>query len=83
MGRLNGKVILLSAAAQGIGRAAAIAFAKEGAKVIATDINEPKLQELEKYPGIQIRVLDVTKKEQIENLAKEIEKIDVLCNIAG
>ncbi|KFQ50694.1 3-hydroxybutyrate dehydrogenase type 2, partial [Nestor notabilis] len=59
------------------------AFAKEGAKVIATDINGSKLQELEKYPGIQIRVLDVTKKEQIENLAKEIEKIDVLCNIAG
>ncbi|NWV21893.1 BDH2 dehydrogenase, partial [Origma solitaria] len=83
MGRLEGKIILLSAAAQGIGRAAAIAFANEGAKVIATDINESKLQELGKYPGIQIRVLDVTKKEQIENLAKEIEKIDVLCNIAG
>ncbi|NXB76172.1 BDH2 dehydrogenase, partial [Donacobius atricapilla] len=83
MGRLDGKIILLSAAAQGIGRAAAIAFAKEGAKVIATDINESKLQELGKYPGIQIRVLDVTKKEQIENLAKEIEKIDILCNIAG
>ncbi|NWX37134.1 BDH2 dehydrogenase, partial [Notiomystis cincta] len=83
MGRLDGKIILLSAAAQGIGRAAAVAFAKEGAKVIATDINESKLQELGKYPGIQIRVLDVTKKEQIENLAKEIERIDVLCNIAG
>ncbi|NXS00074.1 BDH2 dehydrogenase, partial [Oxylabes madagascariensis] len=83
MGRLDGKIILLSAAAQGIGRAAAIAFAKEGAKVIATDINESKLQELGKYPGIRIRVLDVTKKEQIENLAKEIEKVDVLCNIAG
>ncbi|NXO93769.1 BDH2 dehydrogenase, partial [Certhia brachydactyla] len=83
MGRLDGKIILLSAAAQGIGRAAAIAFAQEGAKVIATDINESKLQELGKYPGIQIRVLDVTKKEQIENLAKEIEKIDVLCNVAG
>ncbi|XP_029870790.1 3-hydroxybutyrate dehydrogenase type 2 isoform X3 [Aquila chrysaetos chrysaetos] len=83
MGRLDGKIILLSAAAQGIGRAAAIAFAKEGAKVIATDVNESKLQELEKYPGIQIRVLDVTKKEQIENLAKDIERIDVLCNVAG
>ncbi|XP_063280858.1 LOW QUALITY PROTEIN: dehydrogenase/reductase SDR family member 6-like [Prinia subflava] len=81
MGWLDGKIILLSVAVQGIGRAAAIGFAKEGAKVIATDINELKLQELRKYPGIQIRVLDVTKKEQIENLAKEIEKIDVLCNI--
>lgn len=35
------------------------------------------------FLGIQIQVLDVTKKEQIENLAKKIEKIDVLCNIAG
>ncbi|XP_019408829.1 PREDICTED: 3-hydroxybutyrate dehydrogenase type 2 [Crocodylus porosus] len=83
MGRLDGKVILVSAAAQGIGQATAIAFAKEGAKVIATDINESKLRDLENYSGIQIRVLDVTKKEQIENLAKDIERIDVLCNIAG
>ncbi|KAG8134457.1 hypothetical protein E2320_007579 [Naja naja] len=59
------------------------AFAKEGAQVIATDINESKLRELESYPGIQIRVLDVTKKEQIEKLAKEVKRIDVLCNIAG
>ncbi|XP_070359445.1 uncharacterized protein [Equus asinus] len=51
MGRLDGKVIVLTAAAQGIGRATAIAFAREGAQVIATDINESKLQELEKYPG--------------------------------
>ncbi|NXU28984.1 BDH2 dehydrogenase, partial [Thalassarche chlororhynchos] len=59
------------------------AFAKEGAEVVATDINESKLRELEKYPGIQIWVLGVTKKEQMENLVKEIERIDVLCNIAG
>ncbi|KAF7252705.1 3-hydroxybutyrate dehydrogenase type 2 [Varanus komodoensis] len=83
MGRLDGKVILLSAAAQGIGRATALAFAKEGAEVIATDIDETKLRELEGHPGIQVRVLDVTNKEQIENLAKEIKRIDVLCNIAG
>lgn len=83
MGRLDGKVIVLSAAAQGIGRAVAIAFAKEGAQVIATDVNESKLHELEAYPGIQVRVLDVTNKEQIENLAKEVKKIDVLCNVAG
>lgn len=83
MGRLDGKVIVLTAAAQGIGRAAAIAFAREGAKVIATDINESKLQELEKYPGIQIRTLDVTKKKQIEEFANEIERLDVLFNVAG
>ncbi|MBZ3891745.1 3-hydroxybutyrate dehydrogenase type 2 [Sciurus carolinensis] len=83
MGRLDGKVIILTAAAQGIGRAAAVAFANEGAKVIATDINESKLQELEKYPGIQTRVLDVTKKKQIDQFASEIERVDVLFNVAG
>ncbi|XP_007429867.1 3-hydroxybutyrate dehydrogenase type 2 [Python bivittatus] len=83
MGRLDGKVILLSAAAQGIGQAVAKAFAKEGAQVIATDINEAKLRELESYPGIRIQVLDVTNKGQIEKLAKEMKRIDVLCNIAG
>ncbi|XP_067903393.1 dehydrogenase/reductase SDR family member 6 isoform X1 [Heterodontus francisci] len=83
MGRLDGKVIVLSAAAQGIGQACAIAFGKEGAKVIATDVNEEKLKELEQYSGIQTKVLDVTQKEQVEKLAKEIEKIDVLFNCAG
>ncbi|XP_051819912.1 dehydrogenase/reductase SDR family member 6 isoform X3 [Antechinus flavipes] len=83
MGRLDGKVIVLTAAAQGIGRAAALAFAKEGAKVIATDINESKLQELNEYAGIQTRVLDVTKKEQIEKFSKDIERLDVLFNVAG
>ncbi|XP_020864046.1 dehydrogenase/reductase SDR family member 6 isoform X1 [Phascolarctos cinereus] len=83
MGRLDGKVIVLTAAAQGIGRAAALAFAKEGAKVIATDINESKLQELNEHPGIQTRVLDITKKEQIEKFSKEIERLDVLFNVAG
>ncbi|XP_010639882.1 3-hydroxybutyrate dehydrogenase type 2 isoform X1 [Fukomys damarensis] len=83
MGRLDGKVIVLTAAAQGIGRAAALAFAKEGAKVIATDINESKLQELEEGPGIQTRVLDVTKKKQIDQFAEEVERVDVLFNVAG
>nr|XP_060510505.1 dehydrogenase/reductase SDR family member 6 [Panthera onca]XP_060510506.1 dehydrogenase/reductase SDR family member 6 [Panthera onca] len=83
MGRLDGKIIVLTAAAQGIGRAAAMAFAREGAKVIATDINESKLQELEKYPGIQIRALDVTKKKQIDQFANEVERLDVLFNVAG
>ncbi|XP_028932911.1 3-hydroxybutyrate dehydrogenase type 2 [Ornithorhynchus anatinus] len=83
MGRLDGKVIVLTAAAQGIGRAAALAFAKEGAKVIATDINEAQLRELEDCPGIQTRILDVTKKEQIEEFSKEVERLDVLFNVAG
>ncbi|KAF7687058.1 3-hydroxybutyrate dehydrogenase type 2 [Silurus meridionalis] len=83
MGRLDGKVIVLSAAAQGIGRAAALAFAKEGAQVIATDVNAEKLKELDGTPGIRTRVLDVTKKEEVEALAKELEQVDVLFNVAG
>ena len=39
-GRLDGKKIIVTAAAQGIGRACVEAFQKEGATVIATDINE-------------------------------------------
>ncbi|KAL7855558.1 hypothetical protein AOLI_G00191620 [Acnodon oligacanthus] len=83
MGRLDGKVIVLSAAAQGIGKAAAIAFAKEGAQVTATDINAEKLKELDGTPGIKTKVLDVTKKDQVEALAKEFDHIDVLFNVAG
>ncbi|XP_049741574.1 3-hydroxybutyrate dehydrogenase type 2-like [Elephas maximus indicus] len=83
MGRLDSKVIILTAAAEGIGQAAALAFAREGAKVIATDINESKLQELEKYPGIQTHVLDVTKEKQIDEFANEVERLDVLLCASG
>ncbi|XP_061101725.1 dehydrogenase/reductase SDR family member 6 [Conger conger] len=83
MGRLDGKVIVLSAAAQGIGRAAAIAFAKEGAHVTATDINSEKLKELDSYPSIKTKVVDVTKRDQVEALAKELDHVDVLFNVAG
>ncbi|KAK6300190.1 hypothetical protein J4Q44_G00282880 [Coregonus suidteri] len=83
MGRLDGKVIVLSAGAQGIGRAAAIAFAKEGAQVTATDINGEKLKELDGHPGIKTKVVDVTKKDQVEALAKEFDHVDVLFNVAG
>ena len=50
-GRLGGKVVFITAAAQGIGRACAEAFAKEGAKVIATDINGEKLKEISNVQG--------------------------------
>ncbi|KAG7314220.1 hypothetical protein KOW79_022716 [Hemibagrus wyckioides] len=83
MGRLDGKVIVLSAAAQGIGRAAALAFAKEGAQVIATDINEEKLKELDGTAGIRTKKLDVTKQNEVEALAAGLERVDVLFNVAG
>lgn len=83
MPRLSDKRILVTAAAQGIGRASAIAFAKEGAKVIATDINFEKLKELSEIEGITVKPLDVTKKCDIEAICKEIGPVDTLFNVAG
>ena len=83
MGRLDGKVIVLSAAAQGIGRAAALAFAKEGAQVYATDINYEKLKEIESPGSISIHKLDVTQRKAIEEFAATIPHVDVLFNVAG
>jgi len=82
-GRLEGKVFVMSAAAQGIGKACALMAAKEGAKVIATDVNAEALKSLDGTPGIETRVLDVMKKEDVESFAKSVEKIDVLFNCAG
>ncbi|WP_292172250.1 SDR family NAD(P)-dependent oxidoreductase, partial [Mesorhizobium sp.] len=58
MADLAGKVVVVTAAAQGIGRASALAFAKAGAMVYATDINEAPLAELARTPGIKARKLD-------------------------
>ena len=54
-GKLQGKTAFVTAAAQGIGRATALAFAREGASVIATDINIDKLGEIASTPGISVR----------------------------
>lgn len=83
-GRLDGKVALVTAAGQGIGRATAIAFADEGASVWATDINEPLLAALsQERPKIQTRRLDVREARDIENCAAELGALDVLFNCAG
>jgi len=82
-GRLEGKKALITAAAQGIGRASALAFAREGAQVVATDVNEARLRELAGTPGIAIRRLDVTDKAAIEACAAEVGAVDVLFNCAG
>jgi len=83
MADLNGKTVLITAAAQGIGRASAEAFAKAGAKVIATDINAEKLVELDGVAGITTRRLDVLSGEAINAAVAEIGHIDVLFNCAG
>ena len=83
MADLNGKIVFITAAALGIGQASALAFAKAGAKVIATDINEAKLRELDGTPGITTRLLDVLSDEAVQQAVTEIGRIDVLFNCAG
>ena len=82
-GRLAGKTALVTAAAQGMGRAAALAFAREGARVWATDVNAAKLAELDGRPGVTTRRLDVTDGAAIAAAAGEIGALDVLFNCAG
>jgi 2-keto-3-deoxy-L-fuconate dehydrogenase len=82
-GRLQGKTALVTAAAQGIGRATALAFAREGASVIATDLNMDKLNEIAATPGISVRKLDVTDAAAIGALAKDVPTPHVLVNCAG
>jgi 2-keto-3-deoxy-L-fuconate dehydrogenase len=74
---------LVTAAAQGIGRATALAYAREGAAVIATDINTEKLGEIASTPGIKVRRLDVTDPAAIVSLAAEVTTPNVLVNCAG
>ena len=83
VGRLAGKLCFITAAAQGIGRACAIAFAHEGGRVIATDVNAAKLAELDGTPGLETRPLDVLDKAAIEGCAREIGAVGVLLNCAG
>jgi len=82
-GRLQGKKVFVTAAAQGIGRATALAFAREGAEVVATDLNEAKLTEIANTPGLSVRRLDVMDKQAIDEAAKDAGAIDVLANCAG
>jgi 2-keto-3-deoxy-L-fuconate dehydrogenase len=81
-GRLAGKIAFVTAAAQGMGRGAALAFAREGAQVWATDVNEAALSSL-RQDGIHTRVLDVTDEAAIAKAAREAGDIDVLFNCAG
>jgi len=80
---LEGKTALITAAGQGIGRASAEAFAKAGASVIATDINETAFAELEGLDGITALKLDATNPEDIKRVLAESGRLDVLFNCAG
>ena len=82
--RLKNKNIVVTAAAQGIGRATAIAFAKEGANVIATDFNEEKLNEIKtNHSNIETYKLDSTNKLDVENFCSSINNINILFHAVG
>lgn len=79
-GRLQGKTAIVTAAGQGIGRAVALAYAQEGADVLAVDLNGAALESL---PGCRTQVLDVTDARAVRALAQDAGAVDVLFNGAG
>ncbi|MEN9774030.1 MAG: hypothetical protein RL322_1100 [Pseudomonadota bacterium] len=81
--RLSGKTALVTAAGQGIGRASVLALAREGAQVLATDINPGLLDSLSAMPNISTRVLDVMDRHAIEQCVAHMPRIDILFNCAG
>ena len=83
-GRLQGKTAIITSAAQGIGRATAIAMAKEGAKVWAWDINAELLKSLpSEQKGIEVFTLDVLNPEAILAAAAKVGTPDILFNCSG
>jgi 2-keto-3-deoxy-L-fuconate dehydrogenase len=80
--RLAGKTAFITAAGNGIGRAAALAFAAEGARVVATDIDGAALESLV-APGLRTQVLDVRDGDAVRRLADASGTVDVLFNCAG
>ena len=82
-GRLAGKTALITAAAQGMGRAGALAFEREGARVIATDVNAALLRELAGRPGITTASLDVLDDHAVQVFVERTGAVDILFNCAG
>jgi len=82
-GRLAGRTALITAAAQGMGRAGALAFAREGARVIATDLSEPLLAKLDGTPGISTARLDVLDDAAVQAFVERTGAVDILFNCAG
>ena len=82
-GRLAGKTAFVTAAGQGIGHASAIAMAREGAKVIATDVNPKLVDAMKGMPGIDARVLDVLDDAAVKRMLGELPPLDVMFNCAG
>ena len=82
--RLKNKKIIVTAAAQGIGKATALAFANEGASVLATDINEDILKNIKNdNENIKTKKLDCTNKNEVEEFCKSVDRVDILFHAVG
>lgn len=81
--RLKGKTIIITAAGQGIGHASALAMAREGATVWATDINADLLKKFDGIEHIKTSTLNVLNTDEVNVLANHIGPVDVLFNCAG
>src|ERR1700710_3288287 len=81
--RLKGKRAFVTAGAVGIGRACALAFAREGATVFATDIDEKGLAQLAKDGVAEVAKLDVRDSAAVNEMAKRVGNVDILLNAAG
>jgi 2-keto-3-deoxy-L-fuconate dehydrogenase len=82
-GRLAGKTAFVTAAGQGIGHASALAMAREGAQVIATDIDATLLSRMRGIENIETRVLDVTDDAAVEAMLSQLPPLSVMFNCAG
>ena len=82
-GRLEGKVAFCTASGAGIGRATAIAFAREGAKVIASDIRMESLKGLSEEGIAETHIVDATSTQSVNRTAESLGKVDILFNAAG
>ena len=89
---LKNKRVLITGAASGIGRSAAVAFAREGCRLMLVDVDRPGLDSIEeelRSPGVDCRsyVVDVSSHEQVREMASDLEGdfggVDVLVNVAG
>src|SRR6202795_891623 len=82
-GRLEGKVALITAAGQGIGHATALAMAREGAQVYATDVNAKALKRYDGTTGIDARALDVLDDAAVAKTIAQPPPLSILFNCAG
>ena len=82
-GRLAGKTALITAAGQGIGHATAVAMAREGAQVFATDVKPQLLEKFSGVANVTTRMLDVLDDAAIATLADKLPALDILFNCAG